>query len=62
MEDSQPARHQMQNARCRISQIGTYTGDPLAGLSIRGVFLGCQSVNGKVLGDVVPAVRVCRSR
>jgi hypothetical protein len=42
---------------------GTYTGDPPPGLMSRGAFLGFQSLNRKVCGDVdadVPVRASCR--
>jgi hypothetical protein len=37
---------------------GTYTGDPPSGLMARGAFLGFQSLDRKVCGDVDAVVPV----
>jgi hypothetical protein len=40
------------------SPIGTYTGDPPSGLMARGAFLGFESLDRKVCGDVDAVVPV----
>ncbi len=41
-----------------LSSNGTYTGDPPPGLMSRGAFLGFQSLDRKVCGDVEAVVQV----
>jgi len=61
--DIAPVRDDVSGHVGPLAPCGTYTGDPPPGLMSRGAFLGFQSLNRKVSGDVdadVPVRASCR--